>query len=130
MSVEASLKENFGQARGVTGDAEGLGQLNIAIIGAGLVGLAAAAMLRKEGHRITVSLLPIFCNNYLTESVLNLKIFESSSFHAEIGAGITLTPNGVGVLKNLLPELNWENMKTVDLRSVSLLDHIVDSIGC
>ena len=68
MSVEAISRENFGQVRSVTGDAEGLGQLNIAIIGAGLVGLATAAMLRKEGHRITVSWLPTSCNEYLTES--------------------------------------------------------------
>ncbi|KAK7042713.1 FAD/NAD(P)-binding domain-containing protein [Favolaschia claudopus] len=72
-------------------------QLDIAIIGAGLVGLATAAMLRKEGHRIT--------------------IFESSSFHAEIGAGIVVPPNGVGVLNKMLPELNWDNMQTVDFRS-------------
>ncbi|KAJ6566142.1 hypothetical protein B0H19DRAFT_1137049 [Mycena capillaripes] len=78
------------------------GQLNIAIIGAGLVGLATAAMLRKQGHRIT--------------------IFESSSFHAEIGAGITLTPNGVAVIKDLLPELNWESMRAVDLRSVEMFN--------
>ncbi|KAJ7585345.1 FAD/NAD(P)-binding domain-containing protein, partial [Mycena floridula] len=74
--------------------------LNITIIGAGLVGLAAAAMLRKQGHRIT--------------------IFESSSFYAEIGAGIVLTPNGVEVIKKLLPELKWENMQPVDLRSIEM----------
>jgi hypothetical protein len=51
------------------------------------------------------------------------KIFESSSFHAEIGAGIFLPPNGVAVLKNILPEVNWEKMHTVDFRTASLLFH-------
>ncbi|KAJ6586093.1 hypothetical protein B0H19DRAFT_1369103 [Mycena capillaripes] len=97
MSVEAVLKDPVPETNHVAADAAP-GQLDIAIIGAGLVGLATAAMLRKEGHRIT--------------------IIESSSFHAEIGAGIVLTPNGVMVLKNLLPELNWDNLQTVDLRSM------------
>ncbi|KAJ7589123.1 FAD/NAD(P)-binding domain-containing protein [Mycena floridula] len=104
MSIQAVLTDDgLSQTASVTGDAaQSLGQLNIAIIGAGLVGLATAAMMRKEGHRIT--------------------IFESSSFHAEIGAGIVLTPNGVGILKKLLPELTWENMQTVDLRSVEMFN--------
>jgi threonine dehydrogenase-like Zn-dependent dehydrogenase len=54
MSLEAVLKDTPTQAPIVVGDA-GPGQLNIAIIGAGLVGLATAAMMRKAGHRITVS---------------------------------------------------------------------------
>ncbi|KAJ6563878.1 hypothetical protein B0H19DRAFT_73365 [Mycena capillaripes] len=77
-------------------------QLNIAVVGAGLVGLATSSMLRKAGHRIT--------------------IFESPSFHAQIGAGIVLPPNGVGVLKKNLPELNWENMQTVEFRSMELFN--------
>ncbi|KAJ7028279.1 hypothetical protein C8F04DRAFT_68374 [Mycena alexandri] len=59
-------------------------------------------MLRKEGHRIT--------------------IFESSSFHAEIGAGIVLTPNGMRVLKTLLPKMRFENLQTVDLRTMDNYD--------
>ncbi|KAJ7846906.1 hypothetical protein B0H13DRAFT_2406699 [Mycena leptocephala] len=98
MSTQAVLKDNSpAQTTGVASDAAP-GHLNIAIVGAGPVGLAAAAMLRKEGHRIT--------------------IFESSSFHAEIGAGLVLPPNGIAVLKKVLPALNWENMQTVDFRSV------------
>ncbi|KAJ7260306.1 hypothetical protein B0H12DRAFT_1231798 [Mycena haematopus] len=102
MSIEAVLKHDLTQttsAAGFSGDVLH-GQLDIAIIGAGLVGLATAAMLRKEGHRITV--------------------FESSSFHAELGAGIVLPPNGSAVLKKLLPELNWANMRTVDFRSMEM----------
>ncbi|KAF8153527.1 FAD/NAD(P)-binding domain-containing protein [Mycena galopus ATCC 62051] len=97
MSIEAILQDNVTQTASIVGDTA-VGQLHIAIIGAGLVGLATAAMLRKEGHRVT--------------------IFESSSFHTEIGAGIFLPPNGVGVLKERLPELNWEVMQTVDFRTM------------
>ncbi|KAJ6486506.1 FAD/NAD(P)-binding domain-containing protein [Mycena vitilis] len=96
MSIERVPKDTFSQSVDAPVDAAP-GQLNIGIIGAGLVGLATAAMLCKQGHKIT--------------------IFESSSFHAEIGAGIVLTPNGVTVLKGLLPELVWENLQTVDFRS-------------
>ncbi|KAJ6458576.1 FAD/NAD(P)-binding domain-containing protein [Mycena vitilis] len=103
MSIQAISNDLPQPTNNVRPDADNAkGQLDIAIIGAGLVGLATAAMMRREGHRIT--------------------IFESSSFHAEIGAGITLTPNGVLVLKQLLPELVWENMRTVDLRSVEMFN--------
>ncbi|KAJ6452079.1 hypothetical protein C8R45DRAFT_1124108 [Mycena sanguinolenta] len=97
MSIQAVLTDNVPQTPNGVGDAVH-GQLHIAIIGAGLVGLATAALLRKQGHHITV--------------------FESSSFHAEIGAGIFLPPNGVAVLKNLLPELNWDDMQGVDFRTL------------
>ncbi|KAF9036969.1 FAD/NAD(P)-binding domain-containing protein [Hymenopellis radicata] len=102
MSIEAvQVKHDLTQTKSATGFSGDVPHgLNIAIIGAGLVGLATAAMLRKEGHRIT--------------------IFESSSFHAELGAGIVLPPNGSAVLKKLLPELNWENMRTVDFRSMEM----------
>ncbi|KAJ7717288.1 hypothetical protein B0H16DRAFT_1388268, partial [Mycena metata] len=66
-------------------------------------------MMRKEAHRIT--------------------IFESSSFHAEIGAGIVLTPNGVKVLKKLLPKLIFKNLQTVDLRTMDTLDTNGTRIG-
>ncbi|KAJ7021197.1 hypothetical protein C8F04DRAFT_1195733 [Mycena alexandri] len=98
MSLEAVLPDNFAQPATIIDGGPAPGQLDIAIIGAGLVGLATAAMMRNEGHRIT--------------------IFESSSFHAEIGAGIVLTPNGVKVLKKLLPKLIFENLQAVDLRTV------------
>jgi threonine dehydrogenase-like Zn-dependent dehydrogenase len=55
MSIQAVLKDHETQTTSVAGETSP-GQLNIAIVGAGLVGLATAAMLRKEGHRITVCL--------------------------------------------------------------------------
>ncbi|KAJ7729966.1 hypothetical protein B0H16DRAFT_1330197 [Mycena metata] len=102
MSLQAVLPDNSAQPATTIDGGPAPGQLDIAIIGAGLVGLATAAMMRKEGHRIT--------------------IFESSSFHAEIGAGIVLTPNGVKVLKKLLPKLIFENLQTVDLRTMDTFD--------
>ncbi|KAK7039840.1 FAD/NAD(P)-binding domain-containing protein [Favolaschia claudopus] len=88
------------RASGVDADAAA-GQLNIAVVGAGLVGLATSAMLRKAGHRIT--------------------IFESSEFHAELGAGIVLPPNGSNVIRKLLPEARWPNIQAVDMRSMEML---------
>ncbi|KAJ7878847.1 hypothetical protein B0H14DRAFT_3858738 [Mycena olivaceomarginata] len=101
MSIEAVSKDALAPtSRSGSIDRAVQGQLDIAVIGAGLVGLATSAMLRKQGHRLT--------------------IFESSSFHAEIGAGIVLPPNGSAILRKLLSELNWENLKTVDFRSMEM----------
>ncbi|KAF8121654.1 FAD/NAD(P)-binding domain-containing protein [Mycena galopus ATCC 62051] len=55
--------------------------LRIAIVGAGLAGLAAAVAFRKEGH--------------------DVQIFESSSMSKEIGAAIAVTANSLRVLTYL-----------------------------
>ncbi|CZT25531.1 related to salicylate 1-monooxygenase [Ramularia collo-cygni] len=52
--------------------------LNCAIIGAGIVGLGAGIALRNSGHKAT--------------------IFEKSTFKNEIGAAITVAPNGNRIL--------------------------------
>ncbi|KAF4630292.1 hypothetical protein G7Y89_g7841 [Cudoniella acicularis] len=54
-------------------------QLNILIVGGGIAGLAAAIALRKCGHQV--------------------QIFERSSFSNEIGAAVTISPNGTRVLR-------------------------------
>jgi salicylate hydroxylase len=54
---------------------------NIAILGAGIAGLAAARALALRGARVTV--------------------YERAAEIAEVGAGLQLTPNGVRVLKAL-----------------------------
>lgn len=60
MSLQAVLPDNSAQPATVADGGPVLGQLDIAIIGAGLVGLSTAAMLRKEGHRITARVTIIF----------------------------------------------------------------------
>ncbi|KAL7626429.1 hypothetical protein AAE478_003201 [Parahypoxylon ruwenzoriense] len=55
--------------------------LRVIIVGAGISGLCAAVALRKAGHSV--------------------KVFEKSRFAGEVGAAITLTPNGVRVLDHL-----------------------------
>ncbi len=55
--------------------------LNIAIIGAGVGGLAAAIALRRHGHRV--------------------QVFEQAGKFARVGADINLTPNAVRALDGL-----------------------------
>jgi threonine dehydrogenase-like Zn-dependent dehydrogenase len=55
MSIEAVSKDVLAPtSRSGSVDRAVQGQLDIAVIGAGLVGLATSAMLRKQGHRLTV----------------------------------------------------------------------------
>lgn len=55
------------------------GNLDIAIIGAGISGLATAICLRRTGHRVTV--------------------FERSGFKNEVGAAINMPPHAVKILR-------------------------------
>ena len=54
--------------------------LRIGIIGAGIAGLGAAIALRRAGHEV--------------------EVFEQSQFKNEVGAAITITPNGTRVLNH------------------------------
>ena len=55
--------------------------LDIAIVGAGIGGLAAAALLARSGHRV--------------------RVFEQAPRFARVGAGIQMAPNAVKVLRGL-----------------------------
>ena len=57
------------------------GTLTVGVIGAGIAGLSAGIALRNAGHEV--------------------EIFEQSRFKYEVGAAITLPPNGVLAIKQL-----------------------------
>ena len=57
---------------------------NIILVGAGLGGLTAALALQRAGFRVSV--------------------FEQAAELGEVGAGVTITPNGAHVLNHLLGE--------------------------
>ncbi|KAJ7917162.1 hypothetical protein B0H13DRAFT_336327 [Mycena leptocephala] len=71
--------------------------LKVAIVGAGLGGLAAAAAFRMEGHEV--------------------QIFESSSMNKEIGAAIGLSANSLRVLSYL--GFDAENLRAGDYLGVT-----------
>ncbi|KAF8200523.1 FAD/NAD(P)-binding domain-containing protein [Mycena galopus ATCC 62051] len=62
-------------------DTEDSRPLTIIVVGAGLVGFAAAVALRREGHYVT--------------------IYETSSFKTELGAGLAIPPNTLRCLLGL-----------------------------
>ncbi|KAJ6554237.1 hypothetical protein B0H19DRAFT_1377200 [Mycena capillaripes] len=66
--------------------------LRIFVVGAGLVGLASAVSLRRQGHRV--------------------EIFESSLMNREIGAAISIPANALRVLEYL--GYDKDNLKGVD----------------
>ena len=69
--------------------------LDIAVIGAGIAGLAAAAGLLRSGHRVEAYLSVHNFDICLIES----KIFERSKFSNEVGAAIHVCPNASRVLR-------------------------------
>ncbi|KAJ7212862.1 FAD/NAD(P)-binding domain-containing protein [Mycena haematopus] len=74
--------------------------LNVAIVGAGIGGLAAAVSLRRNGHHI--------------------RIFESSQIKTEVGAGIGLQRNAVRILERF--GCSRENLKPVAFDGIVVFD--------
>lgn len=67
-------------------------KLNIVIAGAGIGGLTTAIALRRSGHKVTV--------------------YEKASLSHEIGQGITISPNGGRILRDL--GLDFEKARVID----------------
>ncbi|KAJ7846137.1 FAD/NAD(P)-binding domain-containing protein [Mycena leptocephala] len=74
--------------------------LNVAIVGAGIGGLAAAVALRRNGHHI--------------------RIFEASQIKTEIGAGVGIPRNALRILK--LFGYSRDNLKAVDFDGTVVFD--------
>ncbi|KAJ7168637.1 FAD/NAD(P)-binding domain-containing protein [Mycena filopes] len=74
--------------------------LNVAIVGAGIGGLAAAISLRRNGHHV--------------------RIFESSQTKTEIGAGLGIPRNAVRVLKHF--GYSKDNLKANAFHGAELFD--------
>lgn len=66
--------------------------MKLGIVGAGIAGLGAAVTLRRAGHEV--------------------EVFEQSHFRNEVGAAITITPNGVLVLKKW--GFDFEKVKAIE----------------
>jgi hypothetical protein len=99
------------------------GSLKIVVVGAGLVGLSVAAILRRQGHRVEVLNFPSYffsASEFVFLIILPSQVYESSKFHHQIGAGIGLGSNLTRILGTMIPDLKWENVKTVNYDFVSL----------
>ncbi|KAL6703985.1 hypothetical protein ACN47E_008923 [Coniothyrium glycines] len=94
--------------------------LDVAVIGGGIAGLAAAATLRRQGHHVTV--------------------YEQSRFLNEVGAAIHLAPNAARILKTLgfdpvranAVQNSWSLNRQGDTMEVNWsrsLDYIVKDFG-
>ncbi|TID21734.1 Eukaryotic translation initiation factor 3 subunit H [Venturia nashicola] len=75
--------------------------IEVGIIGAGIAGLSAAVALRRAGHEC--------------------EVFEQSHFKNEVGAAITITPNGVLVLKKW--GFDFEKAKAIEGTQMRLLNY-------
>ncbi|KAJ7814421.1 hypothetical protein B0H14DRAFT_1419408 [Mycena olivaceomarginata] len=79
---------------------DSLAPLNVAVVGAGIGGLATAIALRRNGHHI--------------------RIFEASQIKTEIGAGVGLQRNVLRILKHF--GYSRENLKPVNFDGLIVFD--------
>lgn len=94
-------------------------QLHVLIVGGGIAGLAAARALALNGHRVSVSHFP-FLEKYLFYS--QHQVFERSSFANEVGAAVTISPNGTRVLSAL--GFDFEAAGGVDIQFLEMFHSI------
>ena len=80
------------------------GGLSIAIIGAGIGGLAAAALLHRQGHRV--------------------RVYEQAPAFARVGAGIQMAPNATKVLRALGVE---EHLRRTAFQSPRMVSRVWDT---
>lgn len=74
-------------------------KLTIIVAGAGIGGLTAAVALRRAGHKVTV--------------------YEKASLSHEVGQGITISPNGGRILRNL--GFDFEKARTIDFAGTNIV---------
>jgi len=72
--------------------------LKAGVIGAGIAGLSSAIALQRAGH--------------------NVEVFEQSQFKSEVGAAVTLTPNGALVLKEW--GFDFDKARAVEAKQVCI----------
>ena len=74
--------------------------LTVIVVGAGIAGLCAAVALRCTGLDVEVACKDMRAFHISANASL-LQIFEKSAFATEVGAALSITPNGARALLNL-----------------------------
>ena len=74
--------------------------LKVIVVGAGIAGLCAAVALRRAGLDVEVA-CQVTRAFHTSANASLLQIFEKSAFATEVGAALSVTPNGARALESL-----------------------------